>query len=380
MLPGDVRRYHRIAAHRGDPYRDFAVEYPPLTLAAIELADGGTVRRTTVRLMWSQLLLDLVVAAVLAWGWDRRTALAYLVLGLAFVWYPFLYLRLDLLSVLLAVAALALVRKRSDVNGGISAGIACFAKVWPVVLAPTLLARRSWRALVAMAGTVIVGLGAWIAWSGVDGLIQVFTLRGAKGWQVESSVGAVIHVLRGGRVALRQGAARIGVVHPWATITLLLVALGIVVLVVVLADRVPLDAVSIHDGLVPLALITATLITATVLSAQYVSWLLPFAAIASARRVRLVGGLTFTIAALSTLGLNLVKELNTGGTLPMVIVLARNMLLVVLLLICVVEIARAKQSHTSLPDLPEAGRRRGRERRLAPSEPATPPDQDPHHS
>jgi len=124
VLPGDVRRFHRIASLRGTPYADFAVEYPPITLAAIDALDGRTVRDTTVHVMWSQVALDAVVALLLAWGWGRRAALMYLLLGLAFLWYPFLYLRLDLLSVVLAVGGLALARRRALTAGGAMVGSA----------------------------------------------------------------------------------------------------------------------------------------------------------------------------------------------------------------------------------------------------------------
>src|SRR5262249_56241536 len=112
ILPGAARRSHKIASLEGRPYRDFEVEYPPVMVAAIEVIDGGSFRSTTVRLMWSQLVVDLAIAAVVAWGWGRRAGIAYLVLGLPFLLYPFLYLRLDLLSVFLAVLGIALVRRR----------------------------------------------------------------------------------------------------------------------------------------------------------------------------------------------------------------------------------------------------------------------------
>ena len=117
VLAGDVRRYRTIAAGNGTPYADFAVEYPPLTLGAIDALDRGTLRQSAERVMWSQVLLDGLIALLLAWGWGRRAALVYLLLGLAFAWYPFLYLRLDLLSVALAVGGLALIRRRHPVGG-----------------------------------------------------------------------------------------------------------------------------------------------------------------------------------------------------------------------------------------------------------------------
>jgi hypothetical protein len=344
VLPGDVHRYHQIATHPGKPYRDFAVEYPPLTLAAIDVVDGATVRQTTVRLMWSQLVLDLVVTVLLAWGWGRRAALAYLLLGLAFVWYPFLYLRLDLLSVALAVGGLALLRKRHNALGGLLLGVACFAKVWPLALAPALGARRAWHALAAFAISVAAGVAGWVWFGGVDGPVQVFTFRGAKGWQVESSVGAVVHLVHGGGVVIEQGAARLGAVPVWAKVTLLLVLVGVVVLIALLARGVPSNDLRIHDGLVPLAMVATMLATATILSPQYVAWLLPFAAIAAARHERTIAGLTFATAVLSTLGLNLVKEVNVGDPLPMTVIVVRNVLLVALLVTAIVRIAHAKRT------------------------------------
>src|SRR5215831_5594764 len=145
ILPGDARRFHKIASFEGRPYRDFEVEYPPVMVAAIEVIDGGSFRSTTVRLMWSQLVVDLAIAAVVAWGWGRRAGIAYLVLGLPFLLYPFLYLRLDLLSVFLAVLGIALVRRRHQYAGGAALAIACFAKLWPVVLIPVLVVRRHRR-------------------------------------------------------------------------------------------------------------------------------------------------------------------------------------------------------------------------------------------
>src|SRR5262249_24603318 len=147
ILPGDARRFHKIASFEGRPYRDFEVEYPPVMVAAIEVTDGGRFRSPTVRFMWPQLVVDLAIAAVVAWGWGRRAGIAYLVLGLPFLLYPFLYLRLDLLSVFLAVLGIALVRRRHQYAGGAALAIACFAKLWPVVLIPVLVVRRAWRGL-----------------------------------------------------------------------------------------------------------------------------------------------------------------------------------------------------------------------------------------
>jgi hypothetical protein len=342
VLPGDVRRYHKIAAGRGVPYRDFAVEYPPLTLAAVDALDGRTVRDTTVRLMWSQLVLDVAVAAVLAWGWGRKAAVLYLVLGLAFLWYPFLYLRLDLLSVLLAVGGLALVRRRRTVAGASTIAIACFAKVWPVALAPLFVVRRSARGLLAFVLAGIAGLAAWVAVGGIDGPVQVLTFRGADGWQIESTFGALVHTFGTARAHIEEGAMRAGVVPDWARVVLPLAGFLLVVGVWVLAGRTRSLEARVLDGLAPLGAVAALLVTATVLSPQYVSWLLPFAAIAAAGGERAVAWLTAAVGGLSTLGLDLVKELNAGEGFPAAVVLVRNLLLVTLLVVVVVRLVRSR--------------------------------------
>jgi hypothetical protein len=102
----------------------------------------------------------------------------------------------------------------------------------------------------------------------------------------------------------------------------------------------------VFDGLAPLGAITALLVTATILSPQYVSWLLPFAAIAWARGERSVAALTAGAAFLSTLGLNMVKELNAGQSFPAAVVLARNAVLIALLVVVIariVEIGRRQR-------------------------------------
>jgi hypothetical protein len=345
VLPGDVRRYHRIATRKGVPYRDFEVEYPPLTLAAIEALNGHNVRESTVNLMWSQLVLDVAIAAIVGWAWGRRALVAYLVLGLAFLWYPFLYLRLDLLSVLLAVSALALVKKRHSIAGGAGLAVACFAKLWPFVLAPRLLAKGQRAGLAAFAFVGAAGLALWVGLTGTGGPEQVLTFRGADGWQIESTIGSMVHSFGSAPARIEQGAMRAGIVPDFARLGLPVLGLVLVGLVWWLAVRSRSTEDRVLDGLAPLGAVTALLVTATILSPQYVSWLLPFAAIAWAGGERAVTRLTAAAAFLSTLGLDLVKELNGGQPFPAVVVLVRNGVLLALLVVVIariVEIGRVR--------------------------------------
>jgi hypothetical protein len=59
--------------------------------------------------------------------------------------------------------------------------------------------------------------------------------------------------------------------------------------------------------------------------------------------------MTALVAGLSTLDLNLVKEVNTGLPLPMAVVVLRNALLLALLAVAVVRIARLAREPEVVP-------------------------------
>lgn len=340
-LPGDAIRYHNIAISDGRPYRDFEVEYPPVMVGAIEAISGDDVRSTTVRLMWSQLVLDLAIAAVVVWGWGRRAGIAYLVLGLPFLLYPFLYLRLDLVSVFLAVLGVALVRRRHPVAGGATLAIACFAKLWPMVLVPMLIVRRAWGALGAFVGVGAAGLLAWTAWAGIDGPVQVVTLRGASGWEFESTVGAIVRTAGDVTPRIESGAWRVGEVGDWTRNLLTLTLVAAVVVVWIIASRAKPDGPRVLDGLVPVAAIVAFLVLSPLLSPQFLAWLLPFTAIAAVHGERLVAWLTFVAVALSVGLLALLPDLIRGETLALSVLAARNAVLVALFAVLAVRLVRA---------------------------------------
>jgi Glycosyltransferase family 87 len=331
ILPGDARRFHKIASHDGQPYRDFAIEYPPVMVAAIEVIDGGTFRSTTVRLMWSQLVVDLAIAAVVAWAWGRRAGIAYLVIGLPFLLYPFIYLRLDLLSVFLAVLGIALVRRRHQYAGGATLAIACFAKLWPVVLVPMLIVRRAWRSLAAFVAVGVAGTAAWVAWGGIGGPMEVLTFRGAKGWEFESTVGALVRSVGGVTPHIERGAWRVGEVTSLVSGLLVLAMLAGIAAAWFVASRAKPRGTDVLDGLAPMAAITVFLVLSPLLSPQFLVWLLPFAAIAAVHGERLVTGLAFIVFGLSVALLALLPELIHGGTFALVVLMIRNAVLLALL-------------------------------------------------
>ena len=181
----DVQVLHaeRIATSPATPYGNFPVATMPLeteTDRAIGV-DGATA--TAVRIAILAFLADLSTAAALAWGWGRRPATVYLLLGLPLL--SFIYLRFDLVSVALATWALAWARHRGEALGGAALGLAVMAKLWPLALAPVFLLRRAWRPAVVGFGVLVLVLGAW--WyltGGPKGPFQVLTSAGVRGWHV----------------------------------------------------------------------------------------------------------------------------------------------------------------------------------------------------
>jgi hypothetical protein len=344
-LPGDVERYHEIALSHGTPYRDFDVEYPPVTLAAIDALDGGSLRSATVNLMVSQLVLDVVTCGLLIWAWGTRTGFAYLILGLPFVLYPFIYLRLDLLSVALAVATFALLRRHHPRWAGVLLAIACFAKIWPLALVPVLLFARNRRALLPFAAVGSAGLALWIAFGGPDGVRQVATFRGSRGWEIESVVGSIARTGAHSLVYLENGAYRVGEVPGWATVLLLAIGLGVVVAVWLLAARRGgADSSVVVDGLAPVAAICATLVTATIISPQYLFWLLPFAAIVAVDGELLIAELVVVVSALSVLEFGQIDQLIAGDAFPVIVVIVRNVVLLGVLAACIYRLSSAPAS------------------------------------
>jgi hypothetical protein len=337
VLGGDARRYAEYFDAGGTPYRDYAVEYPPLTYGLAALVDRPTIWATIATLAASQLVLELLIAGVLAWAWGRRTAIVYLVLGTPMAFFPFPYVRLDFLSVFLAVSGAALLRRRADgsdtgVAGGMVLATAVFAKVWPVVLAPALLVRRQWKGLAAWAGTGLLGVTAWVVWVGTDGIDQVATFRGAKGWQIESFPGIFIHMADPDASRVEQGAWRTAVEVPgWAKVAMLAATAAVVVIAWRWAARALGAAREMAiDAYAPLAAVLAMLVFAPIVSPQYVLWFVPFAAIAAAAGDRVVGGLTLAITALTTFMFSAIHAQTEGARWATYPIVVRNALLVAL--------------------------------------------------
>jgi hypothetical protein len=316
----DVARFVQIAHADGVPYRDVPVEYAPVEYVVIRLVASAAATSAVIRIVGLALACDLATAAMLARGWGRAVAARYLFFGLPLVWL--LYLRLDLSTVLLAVAGLALARRR-QVEGGIVLAVGTAAKLWPGALAPAFLVERRRRAFAAFILTATFVAVAWLGVGGTAGFRQVATFRGATGWGAESTVGAVVWVATGGPLRLEQGTTRVGEVSDVARTGLALALAGLLVAIWWRA-RGRSGAV---EGGASLAAVASVVALSPLFSLQYAGWLLPWAAVAGGedagdRRAAVLG---FAVAVLT----GVLSFLYAGGRTPPTAIVAIQVLLLV---------------------------------------------------
>lgn len=272
-----VLRVEQIATSPGTPYRDYPVEYMFPETVAIELIGGGGAQGAAIWLAVFAFVADLAAAAAVWWGWGRRPAAIYLILGTPLL--LFLYQRFDLVSVALAAWGAALLARRKDedgVGGGIAIGAAIMLKLWPLAVAPVVLLQRRWRALTAIVAVCAVTLVVWSLVGGPRGPSQVVTFRGARGWSVESIEGDLLWLVSDEPPTMQAGAMRIGDATGWAKALLLVGLLAYEVIVWRGAGRRSGDP----SGGVTLAAVTAVLVFSPLISEQYAAWLLPWAAVA----------------------------------------------------------------------------------------------------
>ena len=185
---------------------------------------------------------------------------------------------------------------------GAALALSVFAKVWPLVVAPTMLLRRQWRGLTAWAITGAAALAGWVTWAGPTGSARSSRSAGASGWQIESIPGIVLHALDPDGSTVQQGAWRTAVASPRRgphgseprrprRRRPGVVVGRHAVRPAGARDRAPnsghgpdgaIDLVV--EGLAPLAAVVALLVFSSIISPQYVLWFLPFAALVTAPR------------------------------------------------------------------------------------------------
>jgi len=297
----------------GVPYRDFAVEYPPLALPLFALPAWLAAGPAAARAFQAEMLACLGGAALAVTAaaahrdgqgarpagqaGPRQAAVAFAVacgaLGAVCV------NRFDAaVALLLSLALLALATGRLPA-GAAALGLGAALKLSPAALLPLVLLlapdrRTALRSLAAFAlAAGLPFLPALLASPG--GVAASFAYHLARPLQLESVPATpflAAHLAGGPRLAVASAFGSQNLVSPAADLAARLgglVTLAALALVLALAWRAR-AALRRDPGLVALAalaLLLALLATGKVLSPQYLVWLLPPLALAGAGRARL---------------------------------------------------------------------------------------------
>ena len=335
----DFDNYYNIATRPGRPYVDFPVEFPLATAQTFRsLAPlSGDREQFGVNLVIISFVANLAIAGALAWAWGIEAAACY-----AFVMIPLLDLflqRSDLWSTALATAAVAAWRRERRAVAAIGFGVGAAFKLWPIAFLPLLLVpskagRRAVPIVVAIATGMAI-LGAWLWVAGPRGLYQVLTFRGAQGWEIESTVGAVWMLIDRSSMRVETGAWRIGTTS--GPISILLFVLGTIPCMWMIWR----GARTGHLGEGWSGGISALLVTSALLSPQYACWLTPASGVAWAEGDKRSAVLTGFAVFLTNLEWKSFGPLLRGEASGIGLVLARNLLLVFIVFDVARRLARA---------------------------------------
>lgn len=322
------------------PYRDFSLEYPPGALPAFVVPALGGADDYDTWFMAFQAACGLGCVVLVALVTGRRLAVAYCALA-PLALGPLVLHRYDLWATLLALAGLAALLAGRLRLGAAALGAGAAAKVFPVVLLPLAVARRGRRTLAWFVAALAVLVGPFML-LGPGGIR--FSVEGQveRGLQIESLGASILLVLD--RVGAYTAKPFFGD-GSWnldgATPDALAVASSIVQLGTLAAVWIVYARGQRTDERLVLAAAAALAASVTfgkVLSPQFLVWLLPFVSLLPSVRpaVLLLGALALTQVVYP----GRYDALVDVESLPVVVLAARNALLLTLTASLVVALQR----------------------------------------
>jgi hypothetical protein len=342
---GDFDRYYQIGSTAGRPYVDYQVEHPIGTLLIFKSLARLPRGRASFGLgvVMLDLAGDAIIVASLVWGWGLVAAAYFAVtvipvLGLFFN-------RIDAWSTAAAIVAVAAWQRNRPLALGIALAIGAAFKLWPLLFVPLLVVpwrgRLSLLAIAAFAATTaaLAGTALWLA--GTNSVLQVLTFRGARGWQIESLVGNILHLASARTLRLESGSWRIGATSGPVAVAMFLAAAPICLWSSWRGARIN------RIGVGWLASVSALLLLSALLSAQFVIWLIPGAAIAwtdGDKRSAIVAALVVLTTQLFYAFYDFILHSRTPALL---LVLVRNAVLVALAVCAMTDLVRERSAQRS---------------------------------
>ena len=346
----DLDNFYDIGTRSGRPYVDFPVEFPVATAQTFRtLAPfAGDREQFGVNLVILNVAADVAIALALGWGWGIEAAACYALIVIPLI--DLFFLRMDLWPTALATFATAAWRRERSALAAIGWVAGAAFKLWPLMFLPLLLvspgARRRITPLATAIAAGLMVVAGWLWVAGPSGLYQVLTFRGAQGWEIESTVGAVWMLFEQTSMRVESGAWRIGTTS--GPISILLFVLGAIPCLWMIWR----GARTGHLGAGWAGGISVLLFTSALLSAQYSAWLAPASGVAWVEKDRRTAVLTGLAVFVTNLVFKSFHPLVQGSPRALTIVLARNLLLAVVAFHATRLLAQAPLMMDSAPVVP----------------------------
>lgn len=347
---GVYRGYAQMILDGGAPYREVAVEYPPLSLIPILAGAVLGTDRDSYELGFAAVTelaaAGLLVATALLADEGRRAA-AWTVAASPLLAGAYVHGFFDLLPVaLLAAGLLALARDRVALGFGVL-GLGAMAKGYPALAVPVAFAwlaargqvREAVRGVALFAAVVLAISGPFLS----EGYVDAYRFHLERPLQIESTPASVLLVLGEGVVTgtdERPNRWRSQAVEdvPGAVAAiftaLLLAALAFVV------ARAGARGDPRWLALCAYTAVLAFVVLGKVLSPQFMMWLIPLIALAVAWRERVLAGLLVTALVLTQLEFPsryFDLAVRDGGVIALVV--ARNAVLLAALILLLARLA-----------------------------------------
>ena len=336
---GDFDNYYKIGTRPGRPYVDFPVEFPVATAQAFRTLAPlvGDRERFGVALVLLSMAADVAIVAALGWGWGVVAAAGYAIMAIPLL--DLYLLRFDLWPTVCAAIGVAAWRRDRRSLAAIAFVAGAAFKLWPVMFLPMLLVSPDARRRIAPLATAIAAgltvLAGWLWIAGPSGLYQVLTFRGAHGWEVESTVGAIWMIFDRSSMRVESEAWRIGTTN--GSIAILLFVMGALPCLWMIWR----GARTRHVGAGWAGGIGVLLFMSALLSPQFAIWLAPATGISWVEKDRRIAVLTGLVVFFTNLVFKSFNPLMHGSPRALATLLARNLLLAILVIDAARRLARA---------------------------------------